>query len=347
MALVTDIANAGDERLFVAQRDGRIRIIRPDGTVAAEPFLDIHTQVETTGSEQGLLGLAFHPQYARNGHFYVYYTRRSDPPNTAPNVIARFEVDPANPDRALPKSEVVVLSIPTAGASHQGGSLRFGPDGYLYSGVGDSTDAQLAQNPMSLRGKILRIDIDSGGSAAYAIPPDNPFAGSTAARPELWATGLRNPYRLAFDRLTGDLLIADVGLHQWEEINVARSGGLNFGWPCLEGSSVLSREPKCLPQSRFTPPVFAYDHNGPHCAVIGGAVYRGERYPVMDGHYFFADFCSGAVWTLTPGQRSAVPLIRTVPISWTAAGEDSAGEVYLAGMINGTATVFHVVPAQP
>ncbi len=338
-SVITDIASCGDGRLFVAQRDGRIHIIQKDGTVLPQPFLDIHSHIETADREQGLLGLAFDPDYAANGRFYITYTRDVDDPDVAPLVVARLTVDANNADRADPKSEVALLTIPGVGRIHQGGALRFGPDGLLTIGVGDGSNAPLAQDPSSLRGKLLRLDVR---------------AGAALTRPDIWAGGLRNPYHIAYDHDTGLLLVADVGAHHWEEVNLVPGAGLNFGWPCLEGPDVLSNEAACRPLTRFTPPAFTYDHHGPHCAIIGGAVYRGRRYPVMDGSYLFGDFCSGAVWSLSvlpglqPGGPAAVDqLTPAAPFIWTAAGEDTAGEVYFGGVAGQSSMVVRLTPGYP
>lgn len=349
LTLVTDIANAGDGRLFVAERDGHVRIIRPDGTLEPQPFLDIHTKVATLDREQGLLGLAFHPDYAHNGLLYVAYTQQQET-GPAPLVIARFHVDPAHPDFVAYNSESAVLVVPADGLIHQGGALRFGPDGLLNIGVGYGDDAAQAQNLSSLRGKVLRLDVGPYPSVPYVIPPTNPYANDPTARPEIWATGLRNPFRLAFDPATGALFIADVGAKTWEEINIVTQGGLDLGWACMEGGDTRSQEPNCQAIERFSPPVFAYRHEGGRCAVIGGEVYRGSRYPVLSGTYLFADFCTGEVWALVaqgaPSAQGTLarPLLPAMPIVWTASGKDAAGEVYLAGMIGEEAAVFHVVP---
>ena len=323
------IANAGDGsgRLFILEQPGRIRIYQ-DGVLIPEPFLDISAQVDCCG-ERGLLGLAFHPRYPANGYFYVNYTTQLAGQLTS--VIARFQVS-GDPQRADPSSEEQLLRLPQPYANHNGGGLAFGPDGYLYIALGDGGsggDPQgNAQNLNTLLGKLLRIDVD--GADPYAIPPGNPFA-SGGGRPEIWAYGLRNPWRFSFDRLTGDLYIADVGQAAWEEVNylpAGSPGGVNFGWDYFEGLHPFEGDPPA--GLVLTMPVAEYPH-GPDISVTGGVVYRGAALPDWNGVYLYGDYGSGRVRGL----------LRSADGSWQDAllfeldalissfGEDEAGEVYL------------------
>jgi glucose/arabinose dehydrogenase len=286
-----DIQTAGDDRLFIVEQRGVVRITDENG-LRQEPFLDIRDRVLDTGNEQGLLGLAIHPDFAANGAFYVNYTR-----GTGDTVIARFQAG-ADPNRADPTSEFVLLQIDQPYPNHNGGRVVFGPDGYLYIGTGDGGsqgDPQgRAQNPDSLLGKILRLDVDGG--EPYAIPPDNPFAAG-GGRPEIWALGLRNPWRFDFDPATGDLFIGDVGQNQWEEIDFLSSGtaaGINFGWDRREG--LASYEGDSSPA--FTDPVAVYSHGEGGCSVTGGEVIRDPSLPEWQGIYLYGDFCSGLIWGL-------------------------------------------------
>ncbi len=323
----TDIQNAGDGsgRLFVVQQNGIIRIIK-DAALRPDIFLDIRGRT-VAGGERGLLGLAFPPGFPNKQYFYVNYTdTRGD------TVIARYRVT-ANPDAADPASETVVLRIDQPFSNHNGGQLRFGPDGYLYVGTGDGGSARdplnNGQSPSTLLGKMLRIDVESGLSP-YRIPPDNPFAGNPAFRPEIWALGLRNPWRYSFDRATGDLWIADVGQNRAEEINFqpARSrGGENYGWRLMEGFQCL--EPGCNPAG-LTLPVHEYGRSD-GCSVTGGHVYRGRRSPGLRGAYLYGDFCSGNIWAITPeAGRWVNRLLLASGRAISTFGEDEAGELFLA-----------------
>jgi glucose/arabinose dehydrogenase len=319
--------NAGDGsgRLFVLEQPGTIRIIK-EGEVLPTPFLDIVDRVGSGGSEQGLLGLAFHPNYAENGHFYVNYTDRNG--NT---VIARFSVSD-NPDQADPASEVQLLGVEQPFGNHNGGMLAFGPDGYLYLGLGDGGSAGdpfgNAQSLSTLLGKILRIDVDDGDP--YAIPPDNPFA-SGGGRPEIWAYGLRNPWRFSFDLLTNDLYIGDVGQNQWEEIDflpAGSPGGANFGWNYREGAHPYEGSPPA--GLNLIDPVAEYDHSQ-GCSVTGGYVYRGQDLPDWSGVYLYGDYCSGLVWGLLhlpDGSWQNARLFES-GARITSFGQDQAGEIYL------------------
>lgn len=321
------LANAGDGsgRLFVLEQTGLIRIIL-DGELLDGPFLDISSQVGCCG-ERGLLGLAFHPNYSENGYFYVNYTDRND--NTS---ISRFRVS-ADPNRADPGSETRLLWVEQPFRNHNGGAVEFGPDGYLYLGLGDGGSGgdpmNNAQNTGVLLGKILRLDVDGG--EPYAIPPDNPFAAGGGA-PEVWAYGLRNPWRFTFDRLTGDLYIGDVGQNDWEEINflpAGTPGGANFGWNYLEGSHPYLPGDRIPEGLELVSPVAEYDHSQ-GCSVTGGVVYRGRELPEWQGIYLYGDYCSGLIWGLFRGEDGNWQnrLLFETRASVTSFGEDEAGEVY-------------------
>jgi glucose/arabinose dehydrogenase len=321
-------AGDGSGRLFVAEKGGTIRTL-PGG----QTFLDISGRVGSGGEEQGLLGLAFHPRFRDNGYFYVNYT---DP--SGDTVIARYGLTPDR-QRGDPNSEKRLLFQKQPAANHNGGMLAFGPDGYLYLGLGDGGGAndqfRNAQNRQALLGKLLRVDVDRGDP--YAIPPDNPFAGDPAARPEVWAYGLRNPWRFSFDRATRDLYIGDVGQnrYEWVEFQPAGSaGGQNYGWPIVEGGRCLRGDP--CDKTGLTLPVASYDHSL-GCSIIGGYVYRGARYPLLQGAYLLGDYCSGRVWTLArdgAGRWVLTQMLQTgAPIS--SFGEDEAGEVYLTDLAAG------------
>lgn len=289
-----DIQNAGDgsQRLFIVERGGTIRIIE-NGLVLAEPFLDISKKVRTNGSEQGLLGLAFHPDYSENGRFFIDYTDVNG--NT---VVARYQAS-ENANQADPRSETVLLHIAQPYGNHNGGGVAFGPDGFLYIGMGDGGSADdphgNGQNLDTYLGSILRIDVDGGET--YVVPADNPFLKGEGL-PEIWAFGLRNPWRFTFDSLTGDMYIADVGQNEWEEIDFLPAGaasGANFGWNFMEGTHVFVLEP---PESvGVIAPVAEYSHDD-GCSVTGGQVYRGAELPEWQGIYIYGDFCSGQVWGL-------------------------------------------------
>jgi glucose/arabinose dehydrogenase len=330
------LAHAGDGswRLFVLEQTGLIRIIH-DGNLLPQPFLDISDRVSCCG-ERGLLGLAFPPNYSENGNFYVNYTDRN-----GDTVIARFSVSD-NPDRALIESEERLLQVPQPYGNHNGGVVEFGPDGYLYLGLGDGGSAGdpqgYGQTLDTLLGKILRLDVHGGDP--YDIPPDNPFAspGDDRGLLEIWAYGLRNPWRFSFDRLTGDLYIADVGQNAWEEINflpAGSPGGANFGWNYFEGNHPHRGDPP--PDLELVFPVAEYDHSL-GCSVTGGVVYRGSALPAWDGVYLYGDYCSGNVWGLvrnTEGEWQEELLFET-GVLITSFGEDEVGEVYLVdydGMI--------------
>jgi glucose/arabinose dehydrogenase len=341
-------------RLFIVeQHTAQVKIVK-GRTVLATPFLNIDNVVIDTGSERGLLGLAFHPLYETNGYFYVNYTN-----NDGDTVIARFSVSD-NPDRADPNSSVVVLTIPQPFANHNGGMLAFGPnDGYLYIGMGDGGSAgdpgNRAQDDGELLGKMLRIDVD--GPLPYGIPPDNPPFGEGDPPNEIWAKGFRNPWRFSFDRGNGDLFMADVGQNTYEEIDfqpATSTGGENYGWSLMEGSHCFNPPGDCDPGG-LTYPIHEYTHAGNpfRCSVTGGYVYRGNAIPDLQGTYFFADFCSDQIWSfrydgatlteltdrtneLAPGNGLSIENISSF-------GEDGTGELYILDL-NGE--VFKVCPEE-
>jgi len=322
----------GSERLFVVEQAGRIRIVR-EGEVITDPFLDISEIVESGGSEQGLLGLAFPENFSESGAFYVYYTARGGK-GVGDNTIARYGVSEDDPDLADPTSGEVLLAVPDSRTNHNGGTLQFGPDGYLYAGLGDGGGGgdpdNNGQNPGTLLGSVLRID-PTGEALPYAIPNDNPFADGADGAPEVWAWGLRNPWRFSFDRATGDLYIGDVGQGAIEEINwlpAETLGGTNFGWNIKEGTRCLDLAACEVPG--LTEPATEYPHDF-GCSVVGGYVYRGVLEPELRGIYLFGDFCTGLVWGMT--RNEAGEWIRSDPIETglqiSSFGEDANGEVYI------------------
>jgi len=327
------IADPGDGsgRLFVVEQAGVIRIYQ-GGELLPEPFLDIRKRVGSRGNEQGLLGLAFHPAYSQNALFYVNYTDLN-----GDSVIARYSVSGDNANRADAGGEQQLLFIRQPYPNHNGGSLVFGPDGYLYLGLGDGGSGGdprgNGQSLDTLLGKILRIDVDS--ASPYAIPADNPFLGSGAA--EIWAYGLRNPWRFSFDRLTGDLYVADVGQDAWEEVNFLPASsppGANFGWNYREGTHPYKGAPPG--GTVLVDPVAEYDH-GQGCSVTGGYVYRGEALPEWKGIYLYGDFCSGKIWGLARDAGGAWQnrLLFETGLNISSFGEDVAGELYLTDLNGG------------
>lgn len=326
----THVTSAGDGsgRLFVTEQAGTIWVVR-DGERLPDPFLDITSLVGANGNEQGLLSVAFHPGYAENGRLFVNYTGRG-----GETVVAEYAVSD-DPDRADAGSARVLLTIAQPAPNHNGGLLKFGPDGYLYIGTGDGGAAGdpwgNGQSLDTLLGKLLRIDVDQG--EPYGIPPDNPFVGQEDARPEIWAYGLRNPWRFSFDRATGDLFIADVGQNQFEEVHfqpAGTPGGRNYGWDIMEANACFERS-NC-DQSGLELPVAAYAHSSREggCSITGGYVYRGAEYPALVGTYLYADYCSGNLWTLRPdGEAWQSRLAATLDIRASSFGEDEAGELYL------------------
>ena len=335
-------APPGDsQRLFIVEQTGLIRIVRDDSVLTA-PFLDLRTLILCCG-ERGLLGLAFHPDYASNGRFFVHYS------NTAGDTRVMRYVVSANPDSADPASAQLVLAEPQPYPNHNGGMLAFGPDGYLYIGLGDGGfggDPQnRAQNPGEILGKMLRIDVN--GALPYTVPPDNPFVGLGGYRPEIWSVGWRNPWRYSFDRANGLFYISDVGQGVREEVNIEPpgAGGGNYGWNIMEGAACYRAGCSSL---GLNAPVLDYTH-ADGCAMIGGYVYRGQRIPGLQGHYFYSDYCRGWVrsfyWNghAATDQRDWPSLAPGGTVS--SFGEDAAGELYVLSHDNGTVHRFVPDPA--
>jgi glucose/arabinose dehydrogenase len=336
-----DIAFTGlvtDTRMFVVERVGRIKIVE-GGIVLATPFLSITDKVLTSYMEEGLLGLAFAPDYGTSGHFFVYYVIEGGP-NAGDLQVSRFTVS-ANPNIAN-TTETPILTIPHPDCqNHNGGDLNFGPDGYLYVGPGDGggsndncanqpANDNDAQRLNSLRGKILRLNVT--GVSTYTVPASNPFTQTVDAYPEIWALGLRNPWRFSFDALTGEMYIADVGQGNYEEVSLQpadSAGGENYGWRCYEG---LHPYLSCGSSGPFVDPILEYPHQpGDNKAITGGFVYRGDDYPALDGYYFFADYVSGNFWArggCSPAVTALGQLLGSANPS--TFGQDAAGEIYVA-----------------
>jgi len=331
------VTHAGDgtNRLFIVEQGGRILVLQPGATMATV-FLDITAKVlspPSGGGEQGLLGLAFHPQYAMNRRFFVNYTRRPD----GATVIAEYQASAADSNVADPtERQLLVISQPFA--NHNGGMIEFGPDGFLYIGMGDggsgNDPGNRAQDINDLLGKMLRIDIDAPG-VPYSSPPSNPFFGATPGRDEIFATGLRNPFRFSFDRGTGQLYAGDVGQGAREEIDIITLGG-NYGWRVFEGTLCTNNDPGLCNPANFVPPIAEYDHSGGRCSIIGGYVYRGSRSTLPMGTYIFGDFCTGEIFQLFPatnGGTQSVLLDTTMNIS--SYGQDEAGEIFVVDLGGG------------
>jgi glucose/arabinose dehydrogenase len=332
-------APANDTRLFIVEQPGRIRIVR-NGSLLPTPFLDL-TEKVSAGGERGLLSVAFHPQYVTNGTFFVNYTdSRGD------TRIERYRVS-ADPNRADPTSAELVLAVAQPFSNHNGGLAAFGPDGKLYIGMGDGGGGgdpqETGQDPLRMLGKLLRIDVDAG--RPYVIPPNNPYAGGSNPLPEIWASGLRNPWRFSWDRTANLLYMADVGQNRLEEINVvpAGQGGVNYGWDVMEGSDCFEPSSGCT-RTGLTLPVAEYTHTD-GCSVTGGFVYRGQDIPGLRGHYFYADYCQGWIRSFRYANGAA-----TEARSWevenvgnvSSFGEDARGELYV---ISHSGAVYKIVAA--
>ena len=341
------------QRVFIVQLNGRVRIVK-NGLLLTTPFLDISSQV-TTGGERGMLGLAFHPNFQQNGYFYVRYN------NSAGHVIARYTASTTNPDVANTSSAQTILTYPKSSTNHNGGWIDFGPDGFLYTSLGDDDNFANPQDITSnLHGKILRIDVNgddfpTDNTRNYKIPPSNPFVG-VGGDDEIWAYGLRNPWRCGFDRETGDLWIADVGELAYEEVNFQAAGapgGANYGWDCREGAHCVPSQYCVCTDPTLIDPIFEYDH-GDGCAITGGRVYRGCAMPELQGTYFVGDYCSGNIWTFQyDGQTLSDLQLRhaelepagTPSINFIVAfGEDAHGEIYICDF---DGEIYKIIPAKP
>ena len=339
-----DIKNCGDDRLFIVEQTGRIWIADTAGVKLSTPFLDIHSIIQFAG-EKGLLGLAFPPDFLTSGYFYVNYSEI----NTGNTHISRFHVDSLTPDSADANSEEIILKIYQPYPNHKGGHLAFGPDGYLYIGMGDGGNApgnggdrgNRAQNPDSLLGKFLRIEVDPA-YPGYKIPTTNPFANDTTlGRAEIWALGVRNPWRWSFDSKNGDLWIGDVGQSLIEEIDrqpAGSKGGLNYGWHCFEGDSAFGNDTSCLSYQDYVAPVYVYKHTAGLCSVTGGYIYRGARYSELYAKYFFADYCVSQIQYLQAnvnGGYTNTNLGSLGASNVSTFGVDRHGELYCTGLNSG------------
>lgn len=338
-----DITNAGDERLFIVEKLGDIRIIDEDGTTLPTPFLSIGGRVNAGANERGLLGLTFHPNYTENGYFYVNYTNFG-----GSTIISRFSRSEDNPNLADPSSEKIIMTIQQPFNNHNGGDLNFGPDGYLYIGMGDGGNAgdpgNRAQNNQTLLGKILRIDVNTADDIAYTIPENNPFVDDSNVLDEIWSIGWRNPWRFTFDSSTGDMWVGDVGQNKSEEISfqpASSKGGENYGWKCYEGDQPF-RTSGCPSIENFVAPIYAYAHrtdDGCGGSVTGGEVYRGSRYPGLSGYYIYADYCSGTISAILQNQFGGfdnfdLTVIGNNTISTFGKGNDET--IYMANVQTGT-----------
>jgi glucose/arabinose dehydrogenase len=337
------VTSGGDRRLYVNERAGRVVAIEPDGSLTV--FGDLSDRI-AAGGERGLLGLAFHPDYQHNRRLFVDYTRSGAGGDEGDTVVAELRAS-ANGATLDPTTERVLLTVDQPAANHNGGQLAFGPDGYLYIGLGDGGGGGdpfgNGQNPDALLGSILRIDVDAAPAEgkAYAIPPDNPFAGGGGA-PEIWAKGVRNPWRFSFDRTTSQIWIGEVGQGAYEEIDraPAETGGLNYGWPILEGNHCYESA-TCVPPAGYQPPITEYSH-ADGCSVTGGYVYRGTEQPGLGGFYLFGDYCSGNLWAIradaaAPAGGIVTPqLLLATGLAISSFGEDAAGELFLADLNGGS-----------
>ena len=331
-----EIKNAGDERLFVVEKSGKIKILNPDGSVNSTPFLDIEDRVSTNANERGLLGLAFHPNYPENPFFFVNYTN-----NSGDTTISKFSV--STDENIANESETVLLVIEQPYGNHNGGCINFGPDGNLYIGMGDGGSGgdpqNYSQSTGSLLGKMLRINVNSG---AYSIPENNPYGD------EIWSVGLRNPWKFSFDSENGNLWIADVGQNEFEEINMVENNpaNVNYGWRCYEGDEPYNMSG--CPDNGLTFPVATYSHYNSgdfKCSITGGYVYRGNQISGLNGVYFFADYCSGEIGMLSTEDNSNWEMNLTFPNingSWVSFGEDISGELYIVSINGG---IYKIIDA--
>jgi glucose/arabinose dehydrogenase len=342
------VTNAGDGsgRLFINEQAGKVRVITAGGALSPTPFVDLTSRIKS-GGERGLLGLAFHPRFATNRRLFVDYTRARD----GGTIVSELRAS-ADGSRVDPSSERIILFVPQPFANHNGGQLAFGPDGYLYIGLGDGGSGGdpygNGQNRNVLLGKILRIDVERPHAAgkAYGIPPDNPYAAGGFApgegRPEVWAYGLRNPWRFSFDRVTGELYVGDVGQNAWEEIDrqpLDPPGGANYGWNLMEGNHCF--QSGCDPTG-LTMPIAEYSHQL-GCSVTGGYVYRGTAQAALRGMYIFGDYCSGRLFTVHSEDGAITTgTVAESGLNISSFGEDEAGELYLVDLSGGG--LYRLVP---
>lgn len=330
------LTHSGDNtnRIFVVEQTGYIKVFPNDSNVSTSQmniFLNISSKISSSAGEEGLLGLAFHPNYSSNGYFYVNYTS----PNPLKTIISRFSVNPGNPNKADSLSEYILLTIDQPYSNHNGGTVMFGLDGYLYIGMGDGGSGgdpqNYAQNLQSLLGKFLRIDVNSTSPGKnYAIPPSNPFYNNpSAGREEIYAYGLRNPWKFSQDPVTGLIYAADVGQNLYEEIDIITSGG-NYGWRVMEGFNCFNPPTGCDTTGKILP-IKVYNHGQGDCSVSGGYVYRGQRRPELTGAYIYADYCSGRIWMLryVNGNVTADSLLIDSPYFITSFGVDQSNELYI------------------
>ena len=336
-----DISSTGMavyEILFIGEKDGLIKILGPEGTTLSMPFLDIDNKVNSQANERGLLGLCFHPDYETNGYFYVNYTN-----NNGNTTISRFKRSEANPNLADNTSEKTILVVNQPFNNHNAGDLNFGADGYLYVGMGDGGSGgdpgNRSQNPKEMLGKMLRLDINTENEK-YLIPGDNPYVNSSDTLKEIWAMGLRNPWRFSFDRVENEIWIADVGQDKYEEINVAKATkpALNYGWRCYEGFERFNTN-GCQEEQYYFSPVFAYENKFDiGCSVTGGYIYRGTKNTSLQGKYIYTDFCTGIIWALyknISGNWISDELLDADNMDFATFGEDHQNELYLAGLGSG------------
>lgn len=328
-------APGNDSIIYIVQQAGRIKVANVNtGVVSGTDFLNVTSKLTSSGNEQGLLGMAFHPNYDNNGYFFINYTKSGG----GATVVARYKCNAGNPMTADLASEDIVMQVTQPYSNHNGGQLAFGPDGYLYIGLGDGGSGGDPQGNGQKRttrlGKMLRVGIEDSG---YTVPPSNPFVNDTTILPEIWSLGLRNPWRYSFDMATGDMWIADVGQELWEEIDFepANTPGLNYGWRCYEGNATYNTT-GCLPVSNYTAPayVFSSGTGSGNCSVTGGFVYRGGTYGELYGKYIFTDYCSGKFWTMEPNGSGGwiTNQVTTTPqltYQITSFGQDNKGEMYV------------------
>jgi glucose/arabinose dehydrogenase len=338
--LVTN-AHDGSNRLFIVEQTGRIKVLQPDSNTPTV-FLNVVGKV-ISGGERGLLGLTFHPDFANNRRFFINYTRAGD----GATVVAEYRASSANPNVA-DNNETVLLTIAQPAANHNGGMVEFGPDKFLYIGMGDGGNSNdpnnRAQNTNDLLGKMLRIDVDhTNGQLPYSSPADNPFFGAIAGRDEIYAYGLRNPWRFSFDRLTGQLYAADVGQGVVEEVDIITLGG-NYGWKVLEGTRCTGNGTVSCTAPGFIAPIFEYNHSNGRCSITGGYVYRGAKNSLPFGSYIYGDYCTGEIFLLTGNQQQ---LLLDTNSNISSFGEDEAGEIYVVGLGGTVHRIKNPMATQP